>query len=381
MSIFFFCFFATQAATSSVSILFRMLKVLNPKTKRWNRPPYELGFPVLSPKLHLVKNRIHDYLFGGQTLGIVDTDSCNYREFVHDQPVPLDGYDLFQHEARLLSGQKHRKSWLLLPKETRAKFVPYEDSLFRQNLRVWRGYEVVEYIRRYEHEYRYNPYPFLGLYPWEIIRDKLKNRKRPKVDLDYYDVLISEFLNRGIRSPLGLFTAYNGTKDFKQLSELEQRHYRERAERRNAYLAELVQAPKYTSPYLAFCKKNYRHYQPTEEDIEKVSNRLSLSRRKALAKYVAAAAHWRLLTKEQKQEYSPGNTLFFSMKYTDEILDWKVSAVMDYLYRIGGVKDAPPGFDWQQRKHEIIGDLHYIDRLYMERLIYIEGGQLRIENL
>lgn len=353
------------------------------KCKLWNKTPFDLGYPILSSELQEEKHRIHKLLFGSQDLEYVDTNSSIYREFVHHQPTKLSGFDLFSQQAQLLAKQKHKRLWKNLSDDTKQSFDTMKNDIYLHLLRIWRGYEVVEYIKRYENKHRFNPYPLLGLYPWEIIKDKLRAKKSPhEFERDYYDNLISESFNRRFMRPETLFRAQDGHGLFRELLVEEKEQFVSLADRRNKFIMSTSRLPKYSSGYLNFYKQNYSDYLPSPKEIRQVPDgKLSVHQRKNAAVSIAAANHWKGLSDHEKVQYSPQDKRIYSHKYKHEILDWKTSMVMDYIYSVGRVRHASLSYNWRNDIKGKFGDWHYLERAYTDRLIYIENGNLHIDRL
>lgn len=359
-----------------------MLKRISPqKCKLWNKTPYDLGYPILPSELQEEKHRIHKLLFGSENIEFVDTNGSIYREFVHHQPTKLSGFDLFSHQAQLLAKQKHKRLWKDLSNDIKQSFGTIKDDIYLHLLRIWRGYEVVEYIKRYENKHRFNPYPFLGLYPWEIIKDKLRAKKSPhEFERDYYDNLISESFNRRFMKPATIYRAQNGHVLFKDLLVEEKEQSVSLADRRTKFIMSTSRHPKFSSAYLNFYKQNYSNYSPSREEIRQVPDgKLSVNQRNNAAVSIAAANHWKRLSDHEKVQYSPQDKRIYSHKYKEEILDWKTSVVMDYVYSVGRVRHAPLTYNWRSDFKEKFGVWHYLERAYTDRLIYIENGNLHVE--
>lgn len=359
-----------------------MKRISLQKCKLWNKTPFDLGYPELPPGLQREKQRIHKLLFGSENIEYVDTNTTIYREFVHHQPTKLSGFDLFSQQAQLLSKQKHKRLWNDLSDDIKQSFGTMKHDIYSHLLRIWRGYEVVEYIKRYESNHRFNPYPLLGLYPWEIVKDKLRAKKSPhEFDRDYYDNLITESFNRRFLKPATIYRAQNGPGLFLDLLVEEKDQFVSLADRRAKFILSASRHPKYSSGYLKFYKKNYSDYSPSPEEVTQVpTGKLSENQRKNAAVSIAAAHHWKQLSDHEKSQYSPQDKRIYSHKYKEEILNWKTCVVMDYIYSVGRVRYAPSTYNWRSDIKEKFGDWHYLDRTYTDRLIYIENGHLNIES-
>lgn len=357
-------------------------RISSQKCIHWNKIPFDIGYPILGPELQKEKQRISKFLFGSESIDYINTDTSIYKEFVYDQPKKLHGYDLFSHEAQLVAKQKHPRIWKELPEEKRSLFNSMSNDIYIHQLRLWRGYEIVEYLKRYELNYSFNPYPLLGLYPWEVIKDKLRT-ERPKYDfeVDFYDRLIDETFNRRVKRATSLYAARNDKGRYDKLPMDEKSWYEHFAERRKDLITNMVREPQYISTYLKFYQQNYRNYKPTEEDLLKVTqDGLSPKQQNVAATSTAAMLHWKRLTDSEKACYGSDKRIF-SHKYKEEIIDWKLSAVMDYIYKVGFVKNSPTDYDWRSDyKHEL-GSLHYLAKSYTQRLVYIENGTLHIDTL
>ncbi|CAN3356100.1 hypothetical protein DICA4_C05248 [Diutina catenulata] len=70
-----------------------------------------------------------------------------------------------------------------------------DPGLFEHEQRIWHGYEVVEHNRRHSDDA--NPYVGSGLWPWEIIKDKLRySQDREEFEVDLYDEVIDLAMGR-----------------------------------------------------------------------------------------------------------------------------------------------------------------------------------------
>lgn len=357
--------------------------------KKWSKEPYDVGYPVLSKELQQEKQRLFQKLFKSKPLKPFEyfqhdeiqhpdqkwdqtdyQDQLNYERiavdnspsYFYERPIDVRGIDLLKLETNI--GVKHNllKKWRSLSIQDQARLNEGSETVYNHRIRIWQGYEVVEYLKQNLEMYSNNPYLLLGLYPWEIIKDKLRNKRNIlEFEYDYYDILIKEAFGRNsTRKPWHIFyTDYVNShntdinhdqmmKLYHSLPESERDYYSNKY--KNRQLQTILQRSPINS--IAFHNFYYKNFQNS-------NNRPLLN----------ATIQWNS-NQIDKNLYKPQNSDFGKSRiYREQLLDLKTQVVMDYIFYTGGSIGAPPNFNWLTNMKSVVGNLHYLKRIYTTKIV------------
>lgn len=279
----------------------------------------------------------------------------------------LSGFELFS----LVSNFKHyttiKHAWRRTPAEERKKFA-YSALLDGHNQRVVNGYKYAN--SRMDDV---NPYHGLGLFPWEIIKDKFR---KETWSFDLYDRLIGEALNMQPRRVSGLqlfktdemnrrgrksLNLSEAVRYFSELPKAEQQRYNEIGEKKLQHCL-TVKALKNSKPQGLFGKF-------CVEMNPLVSGLLQQARNKEIGRL------WRALSLEERAKY--GVPFWFTSKvYKEQLLDRKTALVMDYIFNVGTVKGHVGSWrEWKQRETQ---GLHYLNKVYFTGVLGTVGTHFRV---
>lgn len=353
--------------------------------KGWTKEPFDIGYPLLSDQLLQVRKKVVDKLFNTKPITAFEKFKQDHRLEEWDQltysdqleyeisaiqsnpshfvqkPVDVRGIDLLQLETGIKTKHNLVKKWNSLTRSDQERLTqgPRHSKLFQERLRIWRGYEIVEYLKQNLDHYNYNPWPLLGLYPWEIVKDKLRNKQKLlEFEYDYYDVLIKEAFGRNSTRQAShiFFTDYRTDDSAITRSDLMDKYnklppekvdyYKSKHEKRKQQ-AILGKSPINLIAFHNFYYKNYHQsvYRPL----------------------LHATMDW---NGADKTPYKPQNSDFGKTRiYKEQLLDLKTQVVMDYLYYTGGVIGAPPNFNWLANMKSIVGKLHYVNKIYTPKVV------------
>lgn len=371
-----------------------------PTVKQYLREPYELGYPQgltheIRNEITEIKKKVFDKRTPAETfetevkdkkweeLSILERFQYTQQlqvgryKFNQPKPKPETGFDLFKSQVRHRYAKPILKEhWDGLTDVERAQYIesPHWDYLHQQRLRIWQGYEIVEYLKiRGTIQQQFNPYPFLGLYPWEIIKDKLLDMSRRKTigsiydfEKDIYDVLILEALVTKVPDLYKFYISYARDitkpptkKEFSMLGPSVLEPYITRRNKRIQHANEYNPTKK-VSNWSTFLQQKYRRdpqYQDTSFiELEKI-----------------ASIEWQTLTKEEKDRYS--TTLEMSSASAKDIrLNEQVDHIMKYIYEVGSVAGTPSGFNWKSDMMEKTKGFIYLYRMYGE--VYISSKKV-----
>jgi hypothetical protein len=249
--------------------------------------------------------------------------------------------------------------WKRLSEEYKERLIKSEhiDDLYKHRLRVWQGYEIVSYLKQRLDSHCWNPYPLLGLYPWEIIIDKLCNKRELyEFEYDYYDVIIKEAFERDYRKNWQLYYSdYHEGNDeidelqvkklYNQLSSAEKSFYDEKEEIRKQHTTMLY------SPIKSVGFRNFfRKYDTTTRPL------------------YHAILDWKKMGKLQDQ-YKTNAKAGRSRANQYEVLYLNMSIVMDYIYYCGGTIDQPTDYNWLKDMKRCTTGFSYINQTYTEKVL------------
>lgn len=390
-------------------------------SEKWLKEPFNIGYPVSTSQAKEDSKLLRKKLFPATTLteydyfiqdsnrefkidqwNQLDSDQIyKYQkmvddknpQYVHPKPQYAAGFELFKIELQLNRNEK--KYWSMLDDKGKegynhSKTVEY---LYNERLRIWMGYEIVEHLKRNLQKYMFNPYPLLGLYPWEIIKDKLRVKGSiHDFEKDYYDTLIKETFGRNsqrkalqiyytdIRHDIEDDNLYYAKvkKMFNTLPPSRKQYYLEKEHKRQEHAKNVRFQPyKQKTPYLRFFVQFSKAYEPSNEELNNLDAKVSQKNFRKLAVIKAAGHEWKHLTVEQKQYYENGNKLSSNTRlYKEMILDWKVEMVMDYIYKVGGVHGLQSSYNWRKDMHEKSNACRYLNKMYVDKLVYLHKGNL-----
>ncbi|CUM50577.1 unnamed protein product [Debaryomyces tyrocola] len=390
-------------------------------SEKWTKEPFEIGYPVSTSQVKEDSKLLRQKLFPATCLteydhfvqdsnrefelnewNQLDSDQIyKYQkmvdddkpQYVHPKPQYATGFELFKIELQLNRNEKNY--WSMLSSRDKEGYYNSQivERLYNERLRIWMGYEIVAYLKRNLSKYMFNPYPLLGLYPWEIIKDKL----RVKGDIhdfekDYYDTLIKEAFGRNSqRKALQIYytdilheidddNLYYAKveKMFSSLPPPKKQYYLDKERKRQEHAMKIRLRPyKQKTPYLKFLVQFSKIYEPTNEELNNLNSKASENNMKKLATTKAAAREWKTFTEEQKKLYEDVDKVSSNTRlYKEKILDWKVEMVMDYIYEMGGVYGLQSSYNWREDMHEKINSYRYLNKMYVDKLVYLHKGNL-----
>ncbi|ODV77608.1 uncharacterized protein CANTADRAFT_56550, partial [Suhomyces tanzawaensis NRRL Y-17324] len=345
---------------------------------KWTKEPFSIGYPCnkdsplrATTHQHLFPDKIataYDYFIEehlpNEWPHISYDEYSRYHRMAIEQgpsyitppPTPSAGLGLLKS----LTGNRTKNGvvglWKRLSPEERNRLETPTKWQYQQQLRVWKGYEVVEYLKRLlDDNLRWNPYPLLGLYPWEIIKDKLRKKAAFQFEFDYYDTLIREAFGRNSarkakhifytdlvhNNPQQHYTWGKVDKLFKQLVPESRSYYHEKEARR------LEQSTLTRSPYHSLLFHRYldQHANSTRPLLD-------------------AARGWALLDNNAKRAGEMDRKTTNSRRYKEQLLDIKTAIVMDYLYYTGGVEGIDSDYCWVTDRASKTHGYIYMNRGY-----------------
>lgn len=279
----------------------------------------------------------------------------------------LTGRELFAKVTGYKGKRNVATYWKLLTEDQKKSFEEPTKDVVWNNWRIEKGYDEVA-----KSTDDYNPFYYLSLYPWEIVKDKL--REEPEFSADVYDFLIREVF--GLRAlqltPKAIHVndqevrKLEGSEQmqipYEDLSSTELHALRERLRLRKDFyrrMSEKMNSPSVPGKsFHVFAKKHLLEY----------SGHMS-ERNKALAD------RWRHMSVDEKkpyqQEYSPSRRSF-----REESLQEKTDLVMDYVFEASEVE----GFtgDWRAWRDRVSGDLHYSSKVMFPFIVERQHDQFQL---
>lgn len=301
----------------------------------------------------------------------------------------LSGVDLFSKVAGYHSANANRTAWKLLSPEEKEPFMKPHPAV---NIHLHR---IADAYRLADSRDGRNPYYNAWLYPWEIIKDKL--RMRWMLGIDIYDALIIEALTvtkiqvtpkklwegevewRAQREQepgneleriegLGSFPEdanFSQQSLFSKLPDELKNEYKERSRRKTEYCARL-QASKSgrkvpTTPFQSFFRSQFGLMDPA----------LLLQEKSQII-----GAKWKTLSEEDKGQYKGLDVSAKGRIHREKILDGRTELVMDYIF--GGNVDGWRG-DWRVWRREVVGEMYYLDKMYFPYVLQKRRGGIEME--
>lgn len=246
--------------------------------------------------------------------------------------------------------------WRNLSPEKKQVFESLLEEMMRHYERIQKGYELVSTSRSDE-----NPYYDLNLYPWEIIKDKL--RSRITLGSDVYDWLIQEAFLSSLKdiSPGSLYSgeaALNGWDiiEYWALPETT----------RSKYHKQWISKKDYIS-HRDYVYESRSVVAKTAFNVffkEKVGNlkELSLSQKQR-----AASVEWKKMLPTEKAKYGYKRISPLRRDFREFNLEQQTSLVMDYIFKYGTVENV--SMDWRVWRDAIVGDLIYLDKMYSKKIV------------
>lgn len=284
---------------------------------------------------------------------------------------PATGVGLFSKVAGYHSQNANSEAWKLLLDAQKRNFVDPP-------------HEVNVHLHRIEHGYSEaaksdnddNPYLHAWIYPWEIVKDKL--RLQSVFGADIYDVLILEALTltKSQVRPRKLFESdeiakVGGTTEpdelrrrFRALSKQERAEYDARSARKLEFcdlLNNFKTRPKIPpSPFQKFFKSKFAGSEGTS--VQEKTRKLS--------------KQWRSMTQTEKLQFEGVNISAKGRIHRESVLDAKTELVMDYIFGAGKVS----GFsgEWRQWRSHVAGSWHYLDRIYFPWVVQRKGKAIEM---
>lgn len=268
-------------------------------------------------------------------------------------PVPT-GLTLFDKVAGYKSFAVSKRIWATLEHSMQRVFDEPPEPFAWHYRRIAQGYEAAATSTD-----DFNPYYELTLYPWEIVKDKL--RHRPMFPADVYDMLIDEAfgLRKGRLKPEALWRndmLLEGKEPGQfRLEPPEVREtYTERARRKLNFHERMVHEmnarPQAYSPYQHFFVQHQQEHStlPTPERSKILGER------------------WRAMSSDEKKAYGELSTLLRTRRYREQKLQAKTDLVMDYIFQTGTVEGFT--YDWRHWRARTCGDWFYLDKLWFPYL-------------
>lgn len=245
--------------------------------------------------------------------------------------------------------------WRKLTGEQKELFQSVTPQVHEHLARIRTGYELSSNSNNVE-----NPYYDLGLFPWEIVKDKL--RYPPNFGADVYDWLIKEtFLSTSSWvSPenmhLGEVLIAGDVRDYSHLPDTTKSRYQIQSEQKMEYI---LQRDLLLNNQSLSSKTAFNVFFKTRSS--KLSNLLVAARLKQVSR------EWKQLLAKDKKTYGLKRIAPKRRDYKEFKLEQQTSLVMDYIFKFGTVENFSG--DWRSWKKTIAGDLIYLDRIYFPKLV------------
>lgn len=306
----------------------------------------------------------------------------------------LSGVDLFSKVAGYHSANANRTAWKLLSAEQKDAFMDPNPAV---NIHLHRIADAYRFVDNQDGQ---NPYYNAWLYPWEIIKDKL--RMRWMFGIDMYDALIIEALTvtKTQVTPKKLWEGEvewraqredelgNELEMLEELEVLEKRNfledtnfsqrqlfsklpnqlkneYQERSRRKTEYCGRLKASKSArkvpTTPFQSFFKSQFG-----------LMDRALLLQEKSQV----IAKNWKTLSEEEKGQYKGFDISAKGRIHREKILDGRTELVMDYIF--GGKVVGWRG-DWREWRREVVGEMYYLDKIYFPYVLQKRRGRVEME--
>lgn len=243
-----------------------------------------------------------------------------------------------------------------MTEQQRLLFYNPPEEVYRHWDRIQKGYTIAS-----ESPNEDNPYYYLDLYPWEVIKDKL--RYPPLSGADIYDWLIQEAF-RCTKSRVRSKHLYRGEaamkdwplRNYKNLSSSQTAKYESWSSQKCEYILHRDHIHESRD---VFTRNGYGVY------FRKRS--FELGKLLVQEKTRQISAEWKLLLPDKKSTYGRKNHSLRARAYKEYILEQQTSLVMDYIFKYGTVENFFG--DWRSWRKKIEGNLFYLERMYFPVIV------------
>lgn len=261
----------------------------------------------------------------------------------------FEAFDLFLAALGFKIHVQDRRLWNKLPHEQKQIFSAAPLEVHRHFARIRHGYAVAHASTNDE-----NPFYELSLYPWEIIKDKL--RSKVALASDVYDWHIHEaFLCTKQRmSPKNVYVGdatINGweLQDFADLLPAEQAKYVQISDIKSRFIdyrdAVHANRPFASYAFMEFVgERKSDNYDVWTQEVKQLSKL------------------WKRMLPQERAAYGPERMPLRRRDYKEFILEQRTALVMDYIFEYGAVRHFSG--DWHKWRHDVAGDLNYLDKIY-----------------
>lgn len=307
--------------------------------------PFNIGYPRTSQQSARYQELVTRLFPEIEAIEQGDVPRLIADKYIHRIPTKAHGYELYRQQARYKNSADFKRIWNMFSEKDRNHFSSPNPEIHKNNIRVWQGYEIVEHLRRTAtDDAQSNPYPYSGLYPWEVLNDKVRHVvEESALEYDYFDEIAQSVkrLRGRIPSPNYFARLFHG-RSLSELSPELQQHYIERAERERQFRSHTpARAP--SSGWQLFIQQNGF---PESETQGRTSSVLS--------------AKWRGLSEQERASFINQHQGYIrTREYREALLDAKTSRILDYVYDVVG-----PKYDWRADKRAL--GLVYRDKLYLD---------------
>lgn len=219
-----------------------------------------------------------------------------------------------------------------------------------------------------------NPYYDTWLYPWEIVKDKL--RAKWAFGMDIYDILIHEALGlkKSHLTPSAVFRGECEEKDellkrsaieklFRELSEDDLARYDAISKAKVEYYEQLTKFKSKGSNSDTAYRAFFTSILSKEDNPY---SGLSWPEKNS-----AVGKAWKELPEEEKSKYKGNVTYPRGNIHREKLLDERTDLVMDYIFKFGEVENWTG--DWRKWREEVTGGMYYLDKLYFPYVVQTKG--------
>lgn len=287
------------------------------------------------------------------------------------------GQELFIQALGIKASQNVPYVWKKLAEEKKQVFSSPPVLVHHHLERIRSGYEIASTSDNNE-----NPFHELGLYPWEIVKDKLRQR-RP-FGSDIYDWLIREAIlcTKACFSPEKLacdedIIKGQNTTSFTDLPNSIRAKYEQLSVRKLEFVAHRssqLPGPAYE------VKPAFNKF----VDLRKgMYSDLPFAKRLAVL-----GEEFKKLLDTEKKEYGTNRRIYRRRDFREFVLENELSLVMDYIFKFGSANAEFS--DWRDWRKSVAGDLIYLDQMYSPvivvsdaqyEILYVDRIPVHIENL
>lgn len=261
----------------------------------------------------------------------------------------LNGIQLFRQVTGLNTNVYLRTFWDKLSDKQKEIFLNPPAKVHQHWVRISSGYEEASKIL--EESASENPFFHTKLYPWEIIKDKLRNK--PAFVADVYDQLIHEVMNppKKLFKPAALynnFRTYFGDSDepmvvYKSLPR----------KQRIEYLAISKLKIEFTRRISDFRRAQVSLRKGFNEFEKEYSREIGLS---------MAEPEKSQFIKQQWEHEKLSTWAYKRQLISREInLELQVAMIMDYIFEYNVVENGD--LDWREWREKVSGGFHYLNRI------------------